>query len=290
MFCRILLALPINFGLTVVVKGNSSSRTCIAMTTSSSAAFPARSPMPFTVHSTWRAPFLTPESAFATANPRSSWVWVEMIVPAFFTAGKSQILLIKRPYVSGSAYPTVSGTLIVVAPVSTAAVMILSRYSGSVRVASSGLNSTSRVYSNAFFTYFTVAASTSSGVLLSLYSRCTLDVAQKTWIRRFFLPSRALPAASISFSVHRAKAAIVICSATALATALTESKSPSDATGNPASMMFTPRRSRARAIFNLPSLLRGHSSPSFTLAISVLTQKSHFSQYKMSSSPASVSI
>ena len=34
--------------------------------------------MPFTVHSTWRAPALTAASEFATASPRSSWQWAEI--------------------------------------------------------------------------------------------------------------------------------------------------------------------------------------------------------------------
>src|SRR6202042_1105682 len=51
--------------------GNLSLRTLIAITISSSAALPARSPMPLTVHSIWRAPPATPASEFATAMPRS---------------------------------------------------------------------------------------------------------------------------------------------------------------------------------------------------------------------------
>ena len=43
------------------------------MTISSSAALPARSPMPLTVHSTCRAPPPTAASELATANPRSLW-------------------------------------------------------------------------------------------------------------------------------------------------------------------------------------------------------------------------
>ena len=48
-------------------------RVVMAMTISSSAAFPARSPMPFTVHSTCRAPFSIAAREFATASPRSLW-------------------------------------------------------------------------------------------------------------------------------------------------------------------------------------------------------------------------
>ena len=51
----------------------------MAITTSSSAALPARSPMPLMVHSTWRAPAFTPASEFATAMPRSLWQCTEKI-------------------------------------------------------------------------------------------------------------------------------------------------------------------------------------------------------------------
>ena len=49
----------------------------IAITTSSSAALPARSPRPLIAHSTWRAPAATPASELATARPRSLWQCVE---------------------------------------------------------------------------------------------------------------------------------------------------------------------------------------------------------------------
>src|SRR5690349_503250 len=48
-------------------------RVLSAITTSSSAQLPARSPMPFTVHSIWRAPATTAVRLLATAMPRSSW-------------------------------------------------------------------------------------------------------------------------------------------------------------------------------------------------------------------------
>jgi hypothetical protein len=44
-----------------------------SITISSSEALPARSPIPFTAHSTWRAPASTPANELATASPRSSW-------------------------------------------------------------------------------------------------------------------------------------------------------------------------------------------------------------------------
>src|SRR5256885_8971271 len=56
-----------------VVQGNTSLRVRTAITISSSDALPARSPSPFTVHSTCRAPFITADNEFATASPRSLW-------------------------------------------------------------------------------------------------------------------------------------------------------------------------------------------------------------------------
>ncbi len=60
-----------------VQNGSTSLRVLIAITISSSAALPARSPMPLMVHSIWRAPAFTPASELATAMPRSLWQWVE---------------------------------------------------------------------------------------------------------------------------------------------------------------------------------------------------------------------
>ena len=52
-------------------------RTEIDIKTSSSDAFPARSPMPLIVTSTCRAPSWTAVRVLATARPRSLWQWVE---------------------------------------------------------------------------------------------------------------------------------------------------------------------------------------------------------------------
>ena len=57
--------------------GSLSLRTRIAITTSSKAALPARSPMPLMVHSIWRAPARMPAIELATAMPRSLWQWTE---------------------------------------------------------------------------------------------------------------------------------------------------------------------------------------------------------------------
>jgi hypothetical protein len=58
--------------------GNWSGRMRSAMTTSSRAALPARSPSPLTHTSTWRAPACTPARELAVASPRSLWQWVEV--------------------------------------------------------------------------------------------------------------------------------------------------------------------------------------------------------------------
>ena len=49
------------------------------MTNSSRAAFPARSPIPFIVHSICLAPALTPDNELATAKPRSLCQGVENV-------------------------------------------------------------------------------------------------------------------------------------------------------------------------------------------------------------------
>ncbi len=112
------------------------------MAISSSEQLPARSPMPFTATSTCRAPFSIPASAFATASPRSLWQCVEMTTSS---GTASRTMRTSSPNSLGVAYPTVSGTLIVVAPHSTAERTHASRKSSSVRVASCALNSTSSV-------------------------------------------------------------------------------------------------------------------------------------------------
>ena len=66
------VSMPVRYGMM-------SLRTRIAITTSSSAVLPARSPRPLIVHSICRAPASTAASAFAVAMPRSLWQWVAKI-------------------------------------------------------------------------------------------------------------------------------------------------------------------------------------------------------------------
>ena len=83
-----------------VTNGNLSLRVWIAITTSSSAALPARSPMPLMVHSICRAPAITPDSEFATAMPRSLWQCVENTALSEFGT-RSRTILNSSKYSSG---------------------------------------------------------------------------------------------------------------------------------------------------------------------------------------------
>ena len=86
------------------------------MTTSSKEQLPARSPKPLIVHSTWRAPpICTPAKELATAMPKSLWQCTDQMALSLLGM-RSRKVLMKLPYNSGTAYPTVSGTLMVEAP------------------------------------------------------------------------------------------------------------------------------------------------------------------------------
>jgi transposase-like protein len=116
-----------------VERSSRSARVASAMTTSSIEQFPARSPMPLTATSTWRAPARTASSEFATASPRSLW---QCTLTETSGPTRRTISAINAPKSCGNAYPTVSGMLTVVAPASTATSTTFSRKSCSVRVAS----------------------------------------------------------------------------------------------------------------------------------------------------------
>mmetsp|Transcript_9036 Transcript_9036/g.29676 ORF Transcript_9036/g.29676 Transcript_9036/m.29676 type:complete len:206 (+) Transcript_9036:1965-2582(+) len=95
-------------------------RNLMAITTSSSDAFPARSPMPLIVHSIWRAPLSAPASELAVLRPRSFWQCVEMTT--FSTPTTFSLMpLMSVPNSCGRQMPTVSGMLMVVAPAATTA-------------------------------------------------------------------------------------------------------------------------------------------------------------------------
>ena len=59
--------------LIAVANPTSAARVWSSITISSSAALPARSPIPLIAHSTWRAPACRPAKELATASPRSLW-------------------------------------------------------------------------------------------------------------------------------------------------------------------------------------------------------------------------
>src|SRR3984893_11858667 len=114
----------------------------VAIATSSSAALPARSPMPLTQVSICRAPPSTLTSELAVARPRSLWQWTESTtVRSLGTC--SYIQAMSERHSSGVAYPTVSGRLIVVAPASMQLLTTSARYSRSVRLAFIRASSTS---------------------------------------------------------------------------------------------------------------------------------------------------
>ena len=112
----------------------------IAITISSRDVLPALSPRPFIVHSTCLAPPSTPARAFAVAMPRSLWQWTENIT---FSAPLTLYLTssISSRISPGVVYPTVSGRLMVVAPLAIATSTTFLRNSGSLLVASSAENS-----------------------------------------------------------------------------------------------------------------------------------------------------
>src|SRR5437763_1982981 len=86
--------------LVMLVLGNTSLRVRTAITISSRDALPARSPNPFTVHSTCRAPFITADSELATASPRSLWQWTDHTAWSEFGM-RSRSDLIKAPNCHG---------------------------------------------------------------------------------------------------------------------------------------------------------------------------------------------
>ena len=139
-----------------------------------------------------------------------------------------------------------SGTLIVVAPHSTAMPKISARNSGSERLASMALNSTSD--SACFFascaarvTISRVMARTSSGVFLIWYFMWMALVEMNVWMRGTSATLTASQQTRMSCSMARARPAMRE-PLTSRAISSTDSKSPFEAIGKPASMMSTPSR------------------------------------------------
>ncbi len=114
-------------------------------------------------------------------------------------------------------------------------------YSTSERDPSSGENSTSSVYCFACATAARAWPITSSRVVWSLRSMCTSLVAMKVWMRGRSESRTASHAASMSCLDVRARPQMTgPCTSRAIAT--TDSKSPGEVIGKPASMTSTPRR------------------------------------------------
>src|SRR6266550_3677636 len=76
-----------------------------AITTSSSEQFPARSPIPLTVHSTCRAPACSAARLLATAMPRSSWQWTLSTTRSMPRTLARRFSMMAAKW-EGTAYPT----------------------------------------------------------------------------------------------------------------------------------------------------------------------------------------
>ena len=238
-------------------------RVWIARTTSSRAAFPARSPIPFMVTSACLAPARIPASVLAVAIPRSLWQCMERTTLS--SAGTFSFSRRMRSAISwGVAYPTVSGTLIVFAPAFTTASTVRHRKSKSVRAASSVENSTSGQSDEAYLTVSTHHWRIFFRSERNFFWMWMSDVPRKVWIRDRFAPLTASHNVSMSFLIARASP-VTIGPLTSRATAWTDSKSPGEEAGKPASMISTPSAASCRAIFtfcSFASFAPGTCSPS----------------------------
>ena len=122
----------------------------------------------------------------------------------------------------------------------------------------------SLVYSRACWIDLTLSLMISSLPLRSLCSRWILEVAQKTWMRPLAACFTASPARSMSLAEHRARPQTTLRE-TSAAIWRTDSKSPSELMGKPASITSTPIDSRWRAISSFSgsvSVPPGACSPS----------------------------
>ena len=200
---------------------------------------------------------------FAVDIPRSSWQCIERI--AWSSPGTFSLRRRTRSAISiGVAYPTVSGMLIVVAPAFTTASTVRQRYSKSVREASSVENSTSRQRERAYFTVSTHHCRIFSRSARNFFWMWMSEVPRNVWIRGRFATFTASHSVSMSFFTARARP-VMTGPLTVFATAWTDSKSPGEEAGNPASMMSTFSTASCRAIstfWSLASFAPGTCSPS----------------------------
>ncbi len=163
--------------------------------------------------------------------------------------------------------------LSVTAPARTTSESSFTKNSGSLRVASSGLNSTLSVKHLACSTAVTAALSTSSGSIWSLNFMCSGLDARKVWMPQFSASFSASTPRSMSLIDARHRDTTVARSH-CWPMAFTLSKSPGELAANPASMTSTPRRSSclARVSFSLADMENpGACSPSRSVVSKILT-------------------
>ena len=136
-----------------------------------------------------------------------------------------------------------------------------------------GENSTSSQNLRAKEIAFTPISMISSLAFSTIWSRCTLEVERKTWMRGFSAFSKAFAVASISFSSARERPAM-LAPRISSAICLTDSKSPGEATGKPASITSTLSRASCRAISSFSLIFRlapGHCSPSLKVVSKMIS-------------------
>ena len=157
----------------------------MAITTSSSAALPARSPRPLTVVLAWVAPAHQAARVLAVARPRSLWAWISR---PRSTSRRSAVM--RRQVSKGSRMPSVSGVAPRARPpAACAAAAARAKKASSAREASSKPTLTSAPASAARCTKRVMVASTQARSRCSLRSiwmseaeidRCTMSASQRS--------------------------------------------------------------------------------------------------------------
>ncbi len=135
----------------------------------------------------------------------------------------------------------------VLAPLLMAVSTTWHRNSGSVRPASSAENCTSSHLLRASFTLWVTRARISSGVRRSFFSRWMVEVPMKVWMRGRSAGLTALAQTRMSFSTARAKPQMT-GPLISRAMVSTDSKSPGDEMGKPASITSTCKVASCRAM------------------------------------------
>jgi len=208
-----------------------------AITTSSKAALPARSPIPLTDTCAWSAPASNPASALAVAIPKSSWVWTSTRASVW-----SHTVWTSRPNRRGVATPQVSGTFTQSTPTSSTASITSIRNDSAVRVASIGENITSAPASRTCRTAATDRSIASVRLACIESANCTSLVEQKTWT----VSTPASRAAVTSSSTTRARPTTSVSTVSAISA--TAANSSSETAGKPASTASTPISASAVAV------------------------------------------